>query len=94
MTEAPIQPGNKNVDGTRQLLERVLLAFVSVPEAVSILVSTAGDATTFMVRVAPVDVIRVIGEDGRTVRALRMILGAVGLRNKHRFILEIEETPE
>jgi predicted RNA-binding protein YlqC (UPF0109 family) len=94
MTEAQAKSVDTKVDGTRGLLERVLLALVTVPEAASIQTSTAGDATVFSVRVAPVDVSRVIGEGGRTVRALRMILGAVGLRHKHRFILEIEEHPE
>lgn len=94
MTEAQGESGDMNIDDTRQLLGRVLLTFVSVPEEVRIQVSTVGDATTFVVRVAPVDVARVMGEDGRTVRALRMILGAVGLRYKHRFVLEIEEDPE
>jgi predicted RNA-binding protein YlqC (UPF0109 family) len=94
MTEAQIQSGNRGVDGTRQLLERVLLTLVSIPDEVRIQVLTVDDTTTFAVRVAPLDVSRVLGDDGRTVRAMRMILGAVGLRQKHRFILEVEENSE
>jgi predicted RNA-binding protein YlqC (UPF0109 family) len=94
MTEVWEQPGGTSVDSARQLLERVLLTLVSVPDAVGIESSAVGDATTFVVRVAPVDIDRVIGEDGRTVRALRMILGAIGLRQKHRFILEIDASSE
>jgi uncharacterized protein len=94
MTEGPVQSGNMNIDSVRQLLERILMSLVTLPEELRIQVSTAGDATVFAVRVAPVDVSRVIGDDGRTVRATRMILGAVGLRHKHQFVLEIEERPD
>jgi uncharacterized protein len=43
------------------------------------------------VRVAPSEMGKVIGKQGRTVRALRSLTHAVSLKRKHRFVLEIVE---
>lgn len=49
------------------------------------------DATLIEIRVAPDDMGKVIGKQGRTVRALRVLTHAVSLKKKHRFVLEIVE---
>jgi predicted RNA-binding protein YlqC (UPF0109 family) len=46
-------------------------------------------ATLIEVRVAPEDVGKVIGRQGRTVRALRSLMYAVSVKKKHRFVLEV-----
>jgi predicted RNA-binding protein YlqC (UPF0109 family) len=48
-------------------------------------------ATLIEVRVAPGDMGKIIGRQGRTVRALRALAHAVSLKRKHRFVLEIVE---
>ena len=48
-------------------------------------------ATLIEIRVAPEDMGKVIGRQGRTVMSLRSLAHAVGLKRKHRFVLEIVE---
>jgi len=42
-------------------------------------------------RVAPSDVGKVIGKQGRTARSMRTILGAVSMKHHHRYTLDILE---
>jgi predicted RNA-binding protein YlqC (UPF0109 family) len=94
MAEVGAQAGNPDVETARLLIEQVLRLLVRIPEEIQVGAAVAEGITVFKVQVAREDVSRVIGNDGRTVQALRMILGAVGLRYKQRFVLEIEEHPE
>jgi predicted RNA-binding protein YlqC (UPF0109 family) len=51
-----------------------------------------GEQTSILeLRVAPDDVGKVIGKQGRTAQAIRLILGAAGMKLKKRFTLEIIE---
>jgi predicted RNA-binding protein YlqC (UPF0109 family) len=45
--------------------------------------------TVFELRVHPSDLGKVIGRQGRTARAIRTILSAVGMKLRKRFTLEI-----
>ena len=47
--------------------------------------------TVIEVRVAQPDVGKIIGRQGRTVKALRSLLHAAGLKHNHRYVLEIVE---
>ena len=47
--------------------------------------------TIIQIRVAQDDMGKIIGKQGRTVRALRSLVHAVGLKRKKRFILEVVE---
>ena len=50
------------------------------------------DATTVIeLKVAPSDLGKVIGKQGRTARAMRTLLRAAGMKLKKRFVLEIVE---
>ena len=60
-------------------------------EAVDVREISREGATLIEVRVAPGDMGKVIGRQGRTVRALRSLAHAVSLKKKHRFVLEIVE---
>lgn len=46
--------------------------------------------TVLRVRVAPADVGKVIGRQGRVVRALRTLVRAAAARQRRRVVLEIE----
>jgi predicted RNA-binding protein YlqC (UPF0109 family) len=48
-------------------------------------------ATTLKLRVAPGDLGRVIGKQGRTARAIRTLLHATAAKAKRRVVLEILE---
>ena len=47
--------------------------------------------TVFELRVLPSDLGKVIGRQGRTAKAIRTILSAVGMKLRKRFALEILE---
>jgi uncharacterized protein len=75
----------------KDLVEYVAKALVDHPDQVS--VETVDDPTTTTVRlkVAPADLGRVIGKQGRTARAIRTLLHATAARSKRRAMLEILE---
>jgi predicted RNA-binding protein YlqC (UPF0109 family) len=75
----------------RDLVEYVAKALVDQPEQVQ--VEMVEDATTTILRlkVAPGDLGRVIGKQGRTARAMRTLLHATAAKAKRRAVLEIVE---
>ncbi|HUZ05707.1 MAG TPA: KH domain-containing protein [Acidobacteriaceae bacterium] len=76
------------------LIAEIARALVDAPDQVEIS-SAARDVTTVLrLHVAPGDVGKVIGKQGRTARSLRTILSAVSMKLHHRYTLEIlEEGP-
>jgi uncharacterized protein len=75
----------------KETVEMIVRALVDNVEAVDIREIDRNGATLVEVRVAPEDMGKVIGRQGRTVRALRALTHAVSLKRKHRFVLEIVE---
>ena len=69
----------------------IVKALVDDVEAVDVREVEREGATLIEVRVAPGDMGKIIGRQGRTVRALRSLAHAVSLKKRHRFILEIVE---
>lgn len=78
----------------KQLILEVVQALVDQPEAVSVELIEDREATVLCVRVAPQDIGKVIGKQGRTARSLRTILGAASMKLHHRFALDIIEDDE
>lgn len=75
----------------KQLIEDIAKALVDIPEEV-IVKSVEGEQTTVLeLKVAPSDLGKVIGKQGRTARSIRTILGAAGMKLNRRFTLEILE---
>jgi predicted RNA-binding protein YlqC (UPF0109 family) len=66
-------------------------ALVDSPEKVSVESISEGEGTILRLRVAPTDIGKVIGKQGRTARSLRTILTAASMKLKHRFSLDILE---
>ena len=75
----------------KELVETMARALVDHPEQVD--VSTEGDETTTILklRVAPADLGRVIGKQGRNAKAMRTLLQASAAKAKRRALLEILE---
>ena len=73
----------------RALVEQIVKSLVDAPDDVSVEAVEEHDATVLELRVAPGDVGKVIGKQGRTARAFRNILGAAGMKLDRRFELEI-----
>ncbi|HET6670784.1 MAG TPA: KH domain-containing protein [Pyrinomonadaceae bacterium] len=75
----------------KETVEMIVKALVDDVEAVDVREVDRNGTTLLEVRVAPDDMGKVIGKQGRTVRALRSLAHAVSLKRKHRFVLEIVE---
>jgi uncharacterized protein len=74
----------------RTLVEQIAKALVDAPDQVSVN-QIDGETIVFALRVAPDDVGKILGRQGRVVRALRSLLNAAGIRAHKRFALEITE---
>jgi predicted RNA-binding protein YlqC (UPF0109 family) len=75
----------------RELIEVVAKALVDFPDQVEVNMVEGQQTTVLELRVAPEDLGKVIGKQGRTARAVRTILGAAGMKLRKRFVLEILE---
>ncbi|HET7184612.1 MAG TPA: KH domain-containing protein [Terriglobales bacterium] len=75
----------------RALIEEIAKSLVDTPGEVSVESFDEDGATVLELRVAPGDLGKVIGKQGRTARAFRNILGAAGSKLDRRFELEILE---
>lgn len=75
----------------REAIEMIVRALVDDDEAVEVREVERNGTTLIEIRVAQSDMGKIIGKQGRTVRALRSLARAVGTKKKHRFVLEIME---
>ena len=75
--------------GIKELVEDIAKALVDEPEHVAVREVEGEQATVLELRVAPEDLGKVIGKQGRTARSIRTLLGAAGMKLNRRFTLEI-----
>ena len=75
----------------KQLIEDIAKALVDIPEEVEVRAVEGEQTTVLELKVAPSDLGKVIGKQGRTARSIRTILGAAGMKLNRRFTLEILE---
>jgi predicted RNA-binding protein YlqC (UPF0109 family) len=74
-----------------ELVREIAKALVDEPDAVEVETVAREENTVLRLRVAPQDVGKVIGKQGRTARSVRTILGAVSMKVHHRYTLDILE---
>ncbi|HEY9126632.1 MAG TPA: KH domain-containing protein [Acidobacteriaceae bacterium] len=74
-----------------ELVREIARALVDQPDAVEVESDNREENTVLRLRVAPQDVGKVIGKQGRTARSVRTILGAVSMKLHHRYTLDILE---
>jgi len=74
-----------------ELVREIAQALVDEPTAVDVQAVSRDENTVLKLRVAPQDVGKVIGKQGRTARSVRTILGAVSMKLHHRYTLDILE---
>jgi predicted RNA-binding protein YlqC (UPF0109 family) len=74
-----------------ELIGDIARALVDLPESVAVESFDEEDSTVIRLRVAPTDIGKVIGKQGRTARSMRTILAAASMKLKHRFALDIVE---
>jgi uncharacterized protein len=75
----------------KELIELIAKALVDYPEQVSVNVLEGSQSTVLELTVAKADLGKVIGKQGRTAKAIRIILGAASAKIRKRAILEIVE---
>jgi len=77
--------------GMKELVEEIAKALVDSPDEVQVREVQGEQVTVLELRVAPGDLGKVIGKQGRTARSVRTLLGAAGMKLNRRFSLEILE---
>jgi hypothetical protein len=75
----------------KELIELIAKSLVDNPDKVQVSQLDGEQSSIIELKVAPEDVGKVIGKQGRNVQAIRIILGAAGMKLKKRFILELIE---
>jgi len=73
----------------QQLIEYLVKALVDEPDLVNITEVPQDEATTYEVRVAPGDLGKVIGKQGRIANALRTVVKSVAMKDKKKVYVEI-----
>ena len=75
----------------KELIELIAKALVDNPDKVQVSQIDGEQSSIIELKVAPEDVGKIIGKQGGNVQAIRVILGAAGMKLKKRFILELIE---
>jgi predicted RNA-binding protein YlqC (UPF0109 family) len=75
----------------KELVEEIAKALVDSPDDVAVDETPGDQATVLALRVAPTDLGKVIGKQGRTARSIRSLLAAAGTKQNKRYTLEIAE---
>lgn len=72
-----------------ELVSAIAKSLVDNPEAVQVTESTAKQATIIQLKVAPEDMGKVIGKQGRIAKALRTVVKAAATKAGKKVIVEI-----
>lgn len=75
----------------KDAVEKVIRALVGSPDLVEVYENGDGKTVRLRVRVAPDDYGRLIGREGRTIKAIRSLLYVSGQKHGRRYHLDLEE---
>jgi len=75
----------------KEAIEKMIKALVGEPDAVEVSEHTDGKNVRIELRVAESDMGRIIGREGRTVKAIRSLLYVAGQKHGKRFMLDLIE---
>ena len=72
-----------------ELLKSIVLALVDNPDEISVSTIEKDGETILELKVAPADMGKVIGKQGRIAKAIRVVVKAAGARENKNFGVEI-----
>ena len=75
----------------KELVEQIVKALVDNPDKVKVTQLDGEQSSIIELTVAPEDLGKVIGKQGRNAQAIRIVIGAAGMKLKKRVSLEILE---
>ena len=75
----------------KEAVEKIITALVSDKEAVEVSEIVRDKSAVFQVRVGMGDMGRIIGREGRTIKAVRSLLFYAGQKQGKRFVLDLVE---
>ena len=75
----------------KELLELIARSLVDHPDEVVVTEVEGEQSTVLELKVAPDDLGKVIGKQGRTARSIRTILSSAGMKHRKRIVFEIIE---
>ena len=75
----------------KEAVEKIIKALADEPDAVEISETSSEKTTVIEVRVAEADMGRLIGRQGRTIKAIRSLLFFAGQKQNRRFNLNVIE---
>lgn len=73
----------------KQLLEHIARALVDNPDEVEVQLLEGERVITLELRVSPDDMGKVIGRQGRIVKAIRAVVSAAAVKEKKRVLVEV-----
>ena len=82
----PVQEGK---DTMGELVKYIAQNLVDKPEEVKVEVKEDGNATVIELTVAPEDMGKVIGKQGRIAKAIRTVVKAASIKENKKYIVEI-----
>jgi len=75
----------------KEAVEKIINALVDKKEAVEVSEDSGERASVIKVRVAESDMGRIIGREGKTIKAIRSLLFFAGQKQGKRFVLDVVE---
>ncbi|MCK0528083.1 KH domain-containing protein [Veillonella sp. KGMB01456] len=73
----------------KELITSIAKSLVKQPEAVSVTVTVKGDVEVYEVHVAPEDMGKVIGKQGRIAKAIRAVAKAAAIKENKKISVDI-----
>ncbi len=73
----------------KPLVESLIKHLAEEPDAVSVEETKDRDALLYNVKVAPNDVGRIIGKEGRVITCIRHVVSAAGAKNRQKTVVKV-----
>lgn len=75
----------------KEAIEKIINALVDEKESIEVIEESGERSSVIKVRVAENDMGRIIGREGKTIKAIRSLLFFAGQKHGKRFVLDVVE---